>query len=186
MTTRIHNVFSVASSVVVVVTVVWGAVLVGSPGTARLQRFDQQRLNDLQTISREVQLLCHDPDIKKELKRALPDTLVELAALARSKRINLTDPVTGERYVYTVKDGTTYELCATFTLERDSDVEVFGTTRRASTASPSMLSTHRNGQASRRSPVNVIDNPCMIKSNLAKSCARRTHRCVPPFNLSLT
>ncbi len=125
MTTRIHVVFSVALSMVVVVAVVWGVVLVGSPGTARLQRFDQQRLEDLQTIFREVQSLWQDPDIKDELKRALPDTLDELAALARSERINLTDPETGQRYVYTVKDGTTYELCATFSLERDSDVEVF-------------------------------------------------------------
>ena len=125
MTTRIHALFSVASSLVVVVTVVWGAVLVGSPGTARLQRFDRQRLRDLQTIYREVQSLCHDPDIKNELKRPLPQTLEELAVLARSERINLTDPETGERYVYRVKDETTYELCATFSLTRDSDVDVF-------------------------------------------------------------
>lgn len=125
MTTRIHAVFSVVSSMVVVAAVVWGAVLVGSPGTARLQRFDQQRLNDLQTIYREVQSLCQDPDIKDELKRTLPATLDELAVLARSERINLTDPETGQRYDYTVKDAVTYELCATFSSERDSDVEVF-------------------------------------------------------------
>ena len=125
MTKRIHVVFSVVSSLVVVVAVVWGVALVGSPEMARLQRFDQQRLRDLQTIFREVQSLCQDPDIKHELKRALPDTLDELAALARSERINLTDPETDQRYVYTVKDGTTYELCATFSLERDSDMEVF-------------------------------------------------------------
>ena len=125
MTTRIHAVFSVVSSMVVVVAVVWGVAVVGTPGTARLQRFDQQRLADLQTIFREVQSLCQDPDIKDELKRALPATLDELATLARSERINLTDPETGQRYVYTVKDATTYELCATFSSERDSDVEVF-------------------------------------------------------------
>ncbi len=125
MTTRIHVLVSVALSTLVVVAIVWGVALVGSPGTARLQRFDQQRLEDLQTIFREVQSLCQDPDIKKELKRALPATLDELAALARSERISLTDPETRQRYVYTVKDPTTYELCATFSLERDSDVEVF-------------------------------------------------------------
>ena len=82
-------------------------------------------MGDLQTIFREVQSLCHDPDIKDELKRPLPKTLEELAVQARSERINLNDPETGERYVYTVKDGTTFELCATFSLERDSDVDVF-------------------------------------------------------------
>ncbi len=125
MTTRMHGLFSIASSTVVVAAVVWGAVLVGSPGTARVRRFDQQRLEDLQTIFREVQSLCHDPDIKDKLKRELPETLEELAGLARSERINVLDPETGERYGYTVKGATTYELCATFSLKRDSDLEVF-------------------------------------------------------------
>ena len=125
MTTRIHVMFSVASSAVVVVAVVWGFALVGSPGTTRLQRFDQQRLNDLQTIFREIQSLCRDPDIKDELKRPLPATLEELATLARYERINRSDPETGQPYGYTVKDGTTYELRATFSLERDSDTDVF-------------------------------------------------------------
>ncbi|MCP3981453.1 MAG: hypothetical protein GY716_19310 [bacterium] len=125
MTTKVHMVFSVVFSMVVVGAVVWGVALVGTPGTARLQRLDRQRLEDLQTIFREVQSLCRDPDIKDELKRALPATLDELAALARSERISLADPETGQRYVYTVKTETTYELCATFSLERDSDAEVF-------------------------------------------------------------
>ena len=125
MTTRTHTLFSVASSVVVVVAIIWGFALVGSPGTTRLQRFDQQRLNDLRTIFHEIQSLCQDPDIKDELKRPLPETLDELATLARHARINLSDPESGQPYGYTVKDETTYELCATFSLERDSDRGVF-------------------------------------------------------------
>jgi hypothetical protein len=125
MKTKAHMIFSVASSVVVVVAIVWGFALVGSPGTTRLQHFDQQRLNDLQTIFREIQSLCRDPDIKDELKRPLPATLEELVTLARHERINLSDPETGQHYGYTVKDETTYELSATFSLPRDSDVEVF-------------------------------------------------------------
>ena len=125
MTQRIHLMFSAAFSVVVVVAIVLGVALVGSLTTARLKRFDYQRLADLQTIHRELQLLCHDPDVKDELKRELPSTLEELASLARSERINLIDPETQQPYVYTVTDATSYELCATFTLERNSDVEVF-------------------------------------------------------------
>ncbi|MBT8486455.1 MAG: hypothetical protein HKO59_09455 [Phycisphaerales bacterium] len=125
MTTRIHTVFSVVFSVLVIGAVVWGVALVGTPGTARLQRLDRQRLADLRTIFREVQSLCQDPDLKDELKRALPATLDDLATLARSERINVADPVTSEPYVYVVTSETTYELCATFALERDSDVDVF-------------------------------------------------------------
>lgn len=125
MTTRTHMLFSIAMSIVVVAAIIWGMALVGSPGTARIRRFDQQRLNDLQTIFREVQSLCQDADIKDRLKRPLPRTLEELAELARSERINLADPETGQRYVYTVKNETTYELCATFSSEHNSDVQVF-------------------------------------------------------------
>ena len=125
MTTKVHVVYSVALSMLVLTAIVWGVVLAGVPAEARLHRFDRQRLEDLRTIFREVQSLCRDPDIKKELKRALPDSLDELAVLARSEKISLTDPETGRRYGYTVKDETTYELCATFSLERDSDAKVF-------------------------------------------------------------
>ena len=125
MTPKIHMMVSIAFSVVVLAAVVWGVTLVGSPATARLQRFDSQRLGDLRTIVRELQSLCQDPDIKKELKRPLPESLERLAGLARSERINLTDPETKQPYVYTVKDATSYELCATFSLARDSDVDVF-------------------------------------------------------------
>ena len=125
MTPRIHTIFSVASTLVVAIAVVWGFVLVGSPGTTRLQRLDQRRLDDLQTIFREIQSLCHDEDIKDRLKRPLPESLEQLATLARDERINLLDPETGQRYRYTVKSETTYELCATFSLSRDSDSNVF-------------------------------------------------------------
>ena len=125
MTSRMHIIFSVISSAVVIGAIVWGVAVVGTPRTARLQRFDQQRVQDLQTIFREVQALCHDPDIKDRLKRPLPATLDELALLARTERINLTDPETSQRYEYTVTGQTTYELCATFSLQRDSDLQVF-------------------------------------------------------------
>ena len=114
MTTRAHVIFSVAMAIVVLAALVLGVAVVGSPGSARLQRFDYQRLEDLQTIFREVQSLCQDPDIKDELTRPLPRTLDDLATLARSERINLNDPETGQPYTYALHDATTYELCATF------------------------------------------------------------------------
>lgn len=125
MTKRFHVIFSVALTIVVVATIGWGVAIVGSPAMARLQRFDGQRLSDLQTIFREVQSLCQDPDIKNELKRELPATLDELAALARTERINLTDPESGQRYRYRVVSVTSYELCAVFSTQRNSDMQVF-------------------------------------------------------------
>lgn len=143
MTKRVHTVFSVASALVVVATVVWGAVLVGSPGTARLQRFDGQRLRDLRTISCEIQSLCHDPDIKDELRRPLPVSLEELVMLARFERIQLSDPETGQPYGYTVKSNTTYEVCARSLCHGTRTLGSSGITPRADTASRSTLSIHR-------------------------------------------
>ena len=137
MNSRIHIAFSVTMSIVVLFAIVWGIDLAGSPATARIQRLDQQRLDDLQTIFREVQLLCHDPDIKNKLKRHLPLTLEELAELARSERINLTDPETGLSYVYTV---TTKRLmcCAQHFHRGGTRIFTFsGTTHQANTLSPS-------------------------------------------------
>lgn len=125
MTSRVHLMFTVVSSAMVLIAIVWGVTLVGSPTTARLLRFDERRINDLRTIHRELQRLCHDEDLRDSLKRPLPKTLDELATIARTERINVRDPETGEPYAYSVTGPTTYELCATFALTRDSDVDVF-------------------------------------------------------------
>jgi hypothetical protein len=125
MTPRIHAAFGIVASLVVALAVAWGFVLVGSPATRRLERFDEQRLEDLQTIAREIQLMVKDPDNKQKLKEPLPKTLAEAAARARNERVNPRDPESGEPYVYRVKNETTYELCATFARNRDRDSLVF-------------------------------------------------------------
>ena len=125
MTPRIHAAFAIVASVVVAFAVAWAFVLVGSPATRRLERFDERRLQDLQTIAREIQSMVEDPNDKGTLKEALPKTLEEAAKRARDERVNPRDPETGEPYVYTVKNETTYELCATFARPRDWDSRVF-------------------------------------------------------------
>ena len=127
MTVRTHTAFGVAASLVVVSAIVWGFVLAGSPATRRLERLDEQRLQDLQTIAREIQsmVVYPYPDRKRELKEPLPRTLDEAVQRARGARLNPRDPETGEPYRYTVKNETTYELCARFTRQRESDFRVF-------------------------------------------------------------
>ena len=129
MTVRTHTAFGVAASIVVMSAIVWGFVLAGSPATRRLERLDEQRLQDLQTIAREIQSMVvypyAYPDRKRELKEPLPGTLDEAVQRARGARLNPRDPETGEPYRYTVKNETTYELCARFTRQRESDFRVF-------------------------------------------------------------
>jgi hypothetical protein len=125
MTWRFHAAFFIVASVVVALTVAWGFMIVGSPATRRTERFDEQRLNDLRTIAREIHSIVIDADKPRSLKGPLPKTLEELVAKARNEKVKLTDPETGEPYTYVVKDETTFEVCATFTQERNSDYSVF-------------------------------------------------------------
>jgi hypothetical protein len=125
MTPRVHAIFGIVTTVVVAAAVAWGFVLVGSPASRRLARFDEQRLEDLRTIAREIQGLVVDPEDKKKLKQPLPKTLAEAASRAQNERLNARDPETGEAYEYRVTGEATYELCATFSQARDRDALVF-------------------------------------------------------------
>ena len=125
MSPRTHLGFAVAASLVGVFALVWGFVLVGSPMSRRLERFDEQRLRDLQTVVREIQLLVEDQNNKGTLKNPLPTSLAQAAQRARDERVNPRDPETGAPYSYRVTSETTYEICANFALPRDSDSQVF-------------------------------------------------------------
>ncbi|HVU86192.1 MAG TPA: hypothetical protein VHD36_02650 [Pirellulales bacterium] len=69
MNTRFHAGFALLASAVVAATITWGFVLAGSPALRRLERFDEQRLDDLRTIAREIQLMVVDQN-DKEKKRS--------------------------------------------------------------------------------------------------------------------
>jgi hypothetical protein len=128
MTVRAHATFGIAASIVVSLAIIWGFVLAGSPSTRRLERLDEQRLQDLQTIAREIQLMvvsAYPDQRKKELKEPLPKTLDEAVQRARGARLNPRDPATHAPYRYTVKNQTTFDLCARFTYQRESDFRVF-------------------------------------------------------------
>jgi hypothetical protein len=125
MTARTHAAFGVVASIVVAFAVVWGFTVAGSPALRRLERLDEQRLRDLQTIAGEIHSMVMHPDKKGELKEPLPQTLDEAAQRARAAKLNTHDPETGEPYRYTVKNKMTYELCATFSRPRESDQGVF-------------------------------------------------------------
>lgn len=125
-TTRMHRSFAGAASGVVLLTVVWGFAVAGSPGTARLHLFDDRRVDDLRTIKDEIGNIClgvqrfASPD-ERRLLRPLPATLEEVAESARERRPNLRDPETGEPYAYDALDATRFRLCASFRFARDEE-----------------------------------------------------------------
>jgi len=123
---RLHGVFATLATLTVTLAVAYGFFLVGSPGTRRSERFDEQRLSDLQTIVREAGLLClTEKDGERVLKSPAPKSLDALAAAARDSRVPIRDPETGEPYQYEFIDEKTIKVCAEFTFPRDSDQSVF-------------------------------------------------------------
>lgn len=125
MTARVHLAFGAGASLVVAFAIVWGFVLAGSPAARRLERLDERRLDDLQSIQREIQYMVVSNDKEGELKEPLPRSLDEAVERARGSRLNPRDPETDEPYGYTVINETTYKLCAKFTTRHESDYGVF-------------------------------------------------------------
>jgi hypothetical protein len=125
MSPKTHAACAVVAGVVVVTAIAWGFHVVGSPSTRRLERLDEQRLQDLQTIAREIRTLVVDPEHQDKLWGVLPKSLEEAAQQAINARLSVRDPETGKPYRYTVKSASTFELCAEFSFPRDWDAAVF-------------------------------------------------------------
>jgi Domain of unknown function (DUF5671) len=92
----------IASTVIVGLMVTLGFARIGGPGAQRLQRADQERQQDLYMLSEQIHNRWQSNGY------SLPHDLSELSGAATS------DPVTHGSYEYHAKQGSQYELCATF------------------------------------------------------------------------
>jgi hypothetical protein len=102
------KIFAFATSLVVLITIVGGFFIVGSPAEQRMMRFDEQRINDLQVIQSEVVNYWTQ-------KEVLPPTLNELNN-SISGFVPPSDPETNTVYEYNIKSNLIFELCAEFNL----------------------------------------------------------------------
>ncbi len=108
----------------VVVAIIGGFALSGSPATERSRRFDQQRINDLQMISTSI-----DQSINNSTSDGrLPLTIEELRNQRDIYIGSTIDPKTKKPYEYRPLTTETYELCASFemamTQEQNSNPEL--------------------------------------------------------------
>lgn len=127
-TRRIHLSFAAAAGALVLVVLVGGFFIAGTPMTARLEQWDARKLEDLQTIRAEIGYIVREPAEsggRPRIKRPLPKTLEEVVQLAEYSRPQIRDPQTGDPYAYDVIDETHFRLCATFNRPRDKTDEVF-------------------------------------------------------------
>ena len=94
------------ASTLVVVSIIAGVILVGSPAEGRLQRLDRGRIEDLKGIMVAI-------DSFRVRNERLPASLEVLGADPRV-HVSTVDPGSAEPYEYRPLDEDTYELCASF------------------------------------------------------------------------
>lgn len=87
-------------------TIGLGFLIIGTPQQARLYLFDDQKVNDLQTIQSQVLYYWQQSGKMPASLLVLNDSLSNFAVP--------TDPQTGNAYTYKPMGGTSFQLCATF------------------------------------------------------------------------
>ncbi len=95
-----------AVAALVVLSIIAGFFIIGTPSQARQQRMDNQRITDLQSIQWQVVSYWQQ-------KQKLPASITDLEDPISGYN-NPRDPQTGELYVYRPGEGLSFSLCATF------------------------------------------------------------------------
>ncbi len=109
--TKLAKYFAWVTGVLVLAVIIGAFIIVGSPNSARLVQFDQQKISDLQGIQYQIVNYW-------QRKETLPNTLSDLNDPI-SGYIAPQDPQSKANYEYNIKDETnlSFELCATFNKE---------------------------------------------------------------------
>ncbi len=118
-----------AVGAIVLVTIVAGFFIIGTPQQIRAQKQDVRRVSDLQNIQWQVVNYWQQ-------KEKLPASLAELNDPISNSMIP-ADPATKESYVYKATGTQTFQLCATFATAGDSS----GRTREGSMTAPTEVSS---------------------------------------------
>lgn len=103
---KILKIIAIATSSIIIISIVGGFFVVGSPSTQREYRFDKRRINDLQVIQSETVNYWRN---KNSLPQGLEDLENSISGFAPP-----ADPKTGDSYEYIVIDLLNFDLCAVF------------------------------------------------------------------------
>ncbi len=95
-----------ASGVLVVLTIIAGIFIIGTPGAVRLYRFDDQKVNDLESIQSQIVSYWQQ-------QGKLPTNLADLNNSITDFTVP-TDEQTGISYEYDVLSTYSFKLCADF------------------------------------------------------------------------
>src|SRR3989344_5420715 len=113
LTGNLRKIYRVVALVIVLGSIIWGFNILGSPRTQQLKKYDQQRVDQLSEISRQVDYFYED-------KGSLPQTLAELSEGSYQGH-EWVDPQTKRLYEYVKTNDLAYLLCAEFNKESDKE-----------------------------------------------------------------
>ncbi|MFZ2804344.1 MAG: hypothetical protein WA001_03905 [Patescibacteria group bacterium] len=106
----------------VIAAIVTGFMVVGSPSQERATRLDQQRANDLQSISSAI-----DQYYNANGRYMLPPTLDALRSEPNTYISSIIDPQSTQEYGYQAVSSTAYQLCAVFQTDTTNGPQQPGT-----------------------------------------------------------
>ncbi|MBL7053740.1 hypothetical protein ISS06_00865 [Patescibacteria group bacterium] len=109
----IPGLFAKISSLVILIAIIAGFFIIGSPAHQRDLRIDNERVQDLNMIQSEIINYWRN-------KETLPKNLTDLED-SISGFIPPQDPDTDKDYDYNLKDNFKFELCATFATDNKGD-----------------------------------------------------------------
>lgn len=116
------KIFAVAVGLMVIASVVYGFVVMGSPNTQRMMRFDAARADNLQVIQWQIVNFWQQ-------KRALPSQLDDLNDTISGFTVPLDpDAKNGKKYEYRKISDLSFELCADFNLNSRDTLDGNGRT----------------------------------------------------------
>jgi len=100
-----RKIWTIVSAIIILVCIIWGFSVLGSPRTQQLLKYDEQKVNDLQNINNQVTNYY-------SIKGILPKTLEETAN--GNYYVAQVDSQTQKPYEYIKIDNLFYKLCAEF------------------------------------------------------------------------
>jgi hypothetical protein len=130
------KIIAISISLIVIITLIFGFIMAGSPMEARNIKFDSQRISDLSNIQSAL------TDYYRANSSILPKDLITMSQSASYYGFNIKDPETGVNYEYRIIAQNQYELCANFSL----DSSVVNTQGMAYPVSTSDIWTHGVGR----------------------------------------
>jgi len=104
--TKRPKIFAWVSSIVIIVAVVSGFFIVGSPSTQRARNFDNQRVTDLQSIQSQIVYYWQNKNVLPPALNNLKDSI--------SGFTPPVDPQNSSAYVYRITGSLSFQLCANF------------------------------------------------------------------------